>query len=194
MKNLIPIVILYVASTSISLAQVNRYTQPPPTAKYNPMTMEELRYTPELKSAKANENFKKLELLFSELQSFVEINGYDGLLEKELTNWSNSFDKVMKKDITTIDADIIKYNTLLKKHFRDYEIRLKNGSLSTGEKLKKEFYETRKGFSVLKSPSLDSTVLGTSGTMVFVEERVGEFYKIKFKGQIGYIYHEAVIL
>jgi hypothetical protein len=177
----------------VSKAQVNRYTQPPPFATYEPMTFDELLYAPSVKNAKANENLKKVERIVREIDTYVEINGFDDKLKKDLEILAKKYDKIFAGDLSQKDQDIYRFETTIKKYFRDYEIRLKNEVTSSNEIKLPKFLETKKGFSIFEKPSFESSIVGTSGVTVFVIEQSGKFYKIKFNGKESYVIAEALV-
>ncbi|WP_297335904.1 hypothetical protein [Algoriphagus sp.] len=187
-----------------SFSQVNRYTAPPPVAKYNPMTFNELLFAPTIKSKKSDENFQKLISLHSKVLAYVEVykEEFDEKFNNEIVDFATKFDEILKGDLSSKEYEIQKLEFSFEKIQRDFENRLKNKSSAppksySPQRKREESNAPTKvvlgspvySMPILARESSNSKIIGYTKRYNYqlLEKYDEKFHKIKIEGKLGYI-------
>lgn len=196
MKAILIILMLFL-SISSSFGQVNRYTQTPPPAQYNPMNFDELKFAPTNKKQAADQNFEILQKIAYGLAEYVEMRGADDQLIEELAPYGEKMQKLAVSDLSTSRNDLIKLDQELKKIIKNYELRLSSNTGDTYFVDLSGLFKVKSGALVVSNPVKTTTDedaepqgFAKSGEIKVIRKTNENFYEVEFKGKKGYLSKE----
>lgn len=163
------------------------------------MSFEELLFAPQQKNIKQDANFKKIEQLALEINTYIEVNTPDDQLWVELGNFAEKIVNIVGSDLTTKDKDILKLEFEIKKSFREFEkrdsltkpsnIQKKSGGTSVESTQFPKLVKVTYGSPIHELPDRTSNKIGfAKDTVLILQSEENDFYKVELNGRQGYIH------